>query len=86
MMSAPRLQIQAVNLLDDLWLRERQHVAVALEVLRVVLEPRAAKVGFGEAFGLKHRAHGPVDDDDALLQERAQGPFAAHGVRHIRPV
>ena len=35
----------------------------------------AAEVGLGQAFGLEHRAHGPVDDHDALLQERAEGPF-----------
>jgi hypothetical protein len=49
--------------------REGQHLVVAGEVAGVVLEALAAKVGLGEALGLDHRAHGAVDDEDALGEQ-----------------
>ena len=68
----PRLQVEAVDLLHHVRAGDREQVGVALQVLRVAGEALAAVVGLAQALGLDHRAHGPVDDDDALGQERAQ--------------
>jgi hypothetical protein len=75
----PGLQVLAVDGLDDGGLRERQHVAVALQVVRMVGELRAPEVGLLQAVRLQHRAHRPVDDDDALLEQR---PEARGRVQH----
>src|ERR1700678_4072987 len=39
----------------------------------------AAKIGFGQLELLQGRAHRPVDDDDALLQESFEGMKGGRG-------
>jgi hypothetical protein len=68
-----RLQVFAVDALDDLGLGEHQQVVVALEVLVPVLEAFAAVVGFAQLVALDHGAHRTVEDQDALLQEFFDG-------------
>ncbi len=63
----------AVDGRDDVGAREDEDVAVALEVLGMLRKALAAEVGFGELELLEGGAHGPVDDDDALLQKRFEG-------------
>ena len=53
-------------------LRQHQQVVAALEVARPVLETLAAKRGFVQLVLLDHRAHGTVEDDDALGEQLAQ--------------
>ena len=81
-MSAPGRQVLLVDLLDDVGPGELQQLVVALQVLGVVLEALAAVVGLGQLVALDHRAHGAVDDQDALLQQRGQGGAAGEvGIR-----
>ena len=79
------LEIKPMDLLDHLGPRDGQQVAVALQVLRMVREARPPEVLLGQALGLQHGAHGAVEDDDALGQERAQGPFTrgSHGTTSV---
>ena len=49
--------------------REHEQIAVALEVVRMVREPRAAELVVGELQALNHRAHGAVEDEDAPGEE-----------------
>ena len=58
-----------MDLADDLRLRQHQQVVVALQVVRVVGEALAAIVGLVEPVALDHRAHGAVEDQDALLEQ-----------------
>src|SRR6185295_5678205 len=55
-------------LADDLRLRERQQIVVALDVVLMVLEAFAAIFGFAEVIGLDHRPHGAIEDEDARVQ------------------
>src|SRR5690606_23495304 len=41
-------------------------------VARVGLEAVAAEVGLGQLSGLDHRAHGSVDEDNAVRQQAAE--------------
>ena len=41
-------------------------------LFRVMRETRAAEIGFGERMALDHRAHGAVEDEDALGKERVE--------------
>ena len=68
-----RLEVGAVHPADDLRLGDRQQVVVALLVVGVVGEPLPAVVGLGQAVPLDHRAHRPVEDEDALAQGGGQG-------------
>ncbi len=68
-------KVLPVDLLDDVGAGQREQVAVALDVQRVGRETLAAEVLLAQLLELEHRAHGPVDDDDPLRQERAQGLF-----------
>ena len=69
----PGLEEAAVDVGDDLGLGDAEDVAVALEVLVVVLETFAAEIGLGQAEALQGGTHGAVDDDDALLEEGFEG-------------
>ena len=62
-------QILRVNLLDDLWLGEREQIVVPLQIVGPVLKPFAAVVYFPQFVTLDHRPHRPVDDDDSFAQE-----------------
>ena len=57
---------------DHLGLRQQQQVVVALELLRVVREARAAIVSLRETAALDHGAHGAVQDQDALVEEAVE--------------
>ena len=58
--------------LDDVGPGEAEEVVVALEVVRMAAKPLAAEIGLGQLAGLDHRALGPVQNDDALLEQAAQ--------------
>ena len=74
MMSAPGLEVLAMDGLDDLRLRQAQQVVVALQILRPILEPLPAKAGLVQFVGLDHGAHRAVENDDALAQQALQLP------------
>ncbi|MEZ4268571.1 MAG: hypothetical protein R3F39_19575 [Myxococcota bacterium] len=67
-----RLEIGPVNRRDDVRPGEHQQVVVAAQIARVVLEALAPVVGLGEPVALDHRAHRPVQDEDALGQSLVQ--------------
>ena len=62
-------QVFAVDAADDRGLGQHQQVVVAFEVVRVIGEARAAVVGFLQTVALDHRAHGAVEDEQALLEQ-----------------
>ena len=65
-----RLKIQAMDVFDDVRLREVEQIVATLEVLAPpVREPRAAKGRLIQLTLLDHRAHRAVQDDDALAQQ-----------------
>ncbi len=68
-----RLEEAAVDVGDDIGLGEAEEIAVALEVLVMILEALAAEIGLGELELLQGGAHRAVDDDDAFLQEGFEG-------------
>ena len=57
--------------------RQLQHLVVALEILPMACEARAAVVGLAQFVALDHRAHCAVDDEDALGQQGGQRRAAA---------
>ena len=63
-------EIFAVNLANDVRLRDRQQIVVALDVAGPVRKARAAIVRLAELVALDHRAHGAVEHQDALAQLR----------------
>ena len=79
MMSAPAARYWRVDVADHVGPRQHQQVVVALQVLAVVREAFAAEVGLAEPVALDHRAHGAVDDGDALVQQGGQGLAAGVG-------
>ena len=60
------LEVLAVDAADDVGPRQHEHVGVALEVVRMIGEPRAAIVGLAQRVALDHRAHRAVQNQDAL--------------------
>ena len=66
-------EVGVVDAGDDVGLRQHQDVGVALEVVPVIGEPRAAVVGVGQVVALHHRAHGPVQHEDAACEEGVEG-------------
>ncbi len=60
-----RLDVGAVDVGDDLWLREDEQVVVAAQVSMPVGKAGAAVIGLGQAVLLHHRAHRAVDDEEA---------------------
>jgi hypothetical protein len=58
-----------VDAADDVRPGEHQQVVVALEIMRVIGEARAAVIGFLQPVALDHRAHGAVEDEQALLEQ-----------------
>ena len=66
-------EVGGVDLFDHGRLGEAEEVVVALQIVGKVLETLAAEVGLGQAVGLHHRAHGPVEHGDAPREELAQG-------------
>jgi len=89
MMSAPAVRNASWMPRIGLGLRQDEQIVVALEIGGMIGEARAAKGGLVQAQALHHRAHGPVEYDDALSERRFEP--AAHlgtcgpGVRHGAP-
>jgi hypothetical protein len=61
-----------VNLADDLRLRERQQIVVALEIMPEIAKTIAAVVSLVEPVTLNHRAHGAIENQDALSEQRLE--------------
>ena len=72
-MSAPGLEVGAVDLRHDLRLREVQQVGVALDVAGVVGEAVAAELLLGETPALQQDAPGAVEHEDPLARGAARG-------------
>ncbi len=77
-------EVVAMNAGDHLGLGQAQQIVEALQILRVFGEALAAKIGLRELEALHHRAHRPVEDEDARAQELFQlcRPFGARGLVH----
>jgi hypothetical protein len=61
---------------------EVQQIVIALQLLGTVDETRSAIVVFGKIAVLHHRAHRPVQEDDALFQQFAKRVLASGGSGH----
>ena len=74
-------QIFGVDAANDLGAGEQQEVVVALKVMRVPGKVRAAIVGFLQLVTLDHRAHGAIQNQDALFEQGFQfgGAVGLHG-------
>ena len=82
-----RFQIEPVNFLDDLRLREHEQLVVAPEVLTLPVEKsRPAKRRLIQFVLLDDRAHRTIDDDDALLQQSFERAGAIRLIAHQVPV
>ena len=57
---------------DQRRLRQREQVVVAAQVAAPAAEALAAELLLGEALALDHRAHGAVEDQDPLGEQRLQ--------------
>ena len=82
-----RSQILAVNLLEQRRLREREQIAVALEVTRPCSEPLSAQVGIAQPVALDHGPHRSVQNHNALphqLGERSLLKSSSDGSGHGR--
>ncbi|MPN27711.1 hypothetical protein SDC9_175145 [bioreactor metagenome] len=58
-----------MDLADHVGAGQHQQVVVALQVVRMVGEARAPIIGFAQPVALDHRAHGAVEDEQALLEQ-----------------
>ena len=67
-----------MDLADDVGPGERQQVVVALQVVVVIGQQRAAEVGFVQPITLDHRTHRAVDEQDALGELLAEA-VGGHG-------
>ena len=80
----PRFQVAPVNAADDIGPGQGQQVVVALEIAGVSRKALAAVIRFLQARLLDHGSHGPVQDQDAVLQGLFQRGgfegFDCHGV------
>jgi hypothetical protein len=61
-------EIRAMDLLDDVRLRQIEDVRRALEIARMIGELRAAIRLFVQPVALDHRPHRAVEDENASLQ------------------
>ena len=68
------LEVGAMDGLDRVGLGQDEQVVVALEVAGVVLQTLAPVVGLRELQPLEHGAHGPVEVDEALPEQRLEAP------------
>ena len=62
-----RCKVLGVDVANDIWTGDGEHLVVAFEVDGVVLEWFITKVRFIQPDLLNHGAHGAVDDDDTLV-------------------
>ena len=63
-----RIEVGVVYLPDNLWLRKRQQIVVALEVTGPVLKAFAAIIALGQPARLNHRSHRTIQHQYALSQ------------------
>src|SRR6185369_528704 len=68
----PGREIALVNVADHVGPRQAEQLAVVLQVLGVILEALPAIVALGQPEALDHRAHGAVENRDALLEDGRQ--------------
>jgi len=61
-----------VDLFDDVRAGEAEQIVVALQIVGMVAQALAAEVRLLQAECLDHRTHRPVQDGDALAEERAE--------------
>ena len=66
-------QVRAVDVPDDIRTGQRQQVVVAAQRMAVVHEAVTAIVRLCETMPLHHRAHCPVDHEDASFQGTGEG-------------
>ena len=81
-----RLEIARVNLVDDLWPRQKEKFDAPLQILAFpILEARASVVGFGQLVLLNHGAHRAIEHDDALAHQRFERmeDFGGHVEREL---
>ena len=66
-------QILPVNLLDGSRLSDRQDVDEVLEIVRMIGELTAAKIGLAEHQRVHHGSHGAVQNQNPLAQKLFEG-------------
>ena len=64
-------EVLRVDFADNLRLRERQQVVVALQIVRKILEPFAPVVFFRQVVTLDHGSHRAVEHEDAVFENFA---------------
>ena len=75
-----RLQIGVMDRADDIGARQGQEVVVALDVVRMVREPGAAKVRLAQPVALDRGPHRAVEDQDPILERGVElEPHAGAG-------
>jgi hypothetical protein len=67
-----RREVALVDVADHVGPRQRKQLVVALHVAFEVLEALATVLLFGELEALDHRAHGAVEDGDALFEDAGE--------------
>ena len=72
MMSAPAARVLAMDGADHVRTRQDQEIAVALQILGVILEALATEVGVGQPVSLNHRAHRAIEQQYPAIEERGQ--------------
>jgi hypothetical protein len=73
------LEKAPVDVADHRRLGQREQIAVVQQVFAGLAEPFAANVGLGHPIGADGRAHGAVDDRDALCEHILKGMAGRHG-------
>ena len=63
----PRLEVFAVDALDDVGSRQAQQVVATLQFPLHILEAVAPKILFPQVMLLYHRPHRPVEDEDSAI-------------------
>ena len=66
----PGLQVLAVNIGDQLRLRQRENVIVTLEVPLGISQSRATELLLAQLVALNHGAHRTIQHEDPLGQRR----------------
>ncbi len=66
------LEVAAVDLGDDVGPRDGQEIIVATQILGMRAEPLPAEILLLQRVRLDHRAHGAVEDEDALRERVAK--------------
>ena len=61
-------KISAVNVGNDVRLRQHQKVVIAFYLLFYMRKTLATEIGFGELMRLNHRSHRTIEDMNAFRQ------------------